>query len=319
MKEKSKSGFLTRVRRMPEFNMLVIWLLFTIILSVVEPKFMSFHNITNLLRQTSISGILAVGMTFVIISAGIDLSVGSVLAFSGMSSAMMMESGIHPAPAIALSILLGTLMGALSGFIIYKGKVPAFIATLGGMSVIRGIVMLMSDANKVPVPKSVGNFATMQLLGVPAMVYVWLVIVVIGLVIAKYTVFGRNIYAIGSNEESARLSGIKLGINYCGIYAFSAFCASVAGILMATRLGSGTPTAGTGMEMDAVAAAVVGGASLSGAVGSVFGTVLGSLIIAMIRNGGQLMGINSFILDITVGFLIVVAVLVDMLGKHKGK
>ncbi|MEG2843617.1 MAG: ABC transporter permease, partial [Ruthenibacterium sp.] len=160
------------------------------------------------------------------------------------------------------------------------------------------------------------DFAVAKILGIPAMVYVWLAIVLLGILISRYTTFGRNIYAIGSNEEAARLSGIRLGINICGIYAFCAFCASVAGLLMTTRLGSGTPTAGTGMELDAVAAVVVGGASLSGAVGSVFGTVLGTLIIAMIRNGGQLLGINSFVLDISVGALIVIAVLIDKLGKH---
>ena len=314
---KNKGSFLKKMRQMPELNMLLVWLLFTIVLTIAEPKFLSFGNISNLLRQTTIIGVLAVGMTFVIISAGIDLSVGSVLALSGMTAAMFMDKGLSAPIAIILSLVIGTVIGALIGFLIYKGQVTAFIATLGSMSIIRGIVMLMSNANKVPISKSVGDFATMRFLGIPAMVYVWIAIVIVGIVIARYTIFGRNIYAIGSNEETARLSGINLGTNFCGIYAFSGFCASVAGILMAIRLGSGTPTAGTGMELDAVAAVVVGGASLSGAVGSVFGTVLGTLIIAMIRNGGQLMGINSFILDIAVGTLIVIAVLVDKLGKKR--
>lgn len=310
-------GIIGRCRRMPEFNLILIWLLFTIVLCIVEPKFISFHNITNLLRQTTIIGVLAVGMTFVIISAGIDLSVGSVLAFSGMLVAMLMQSGMAILPAIIISLLVGTFIGAVMGVLIYKGNVPAFIATLGGMSIVRGVVMLMSNANKIPVSEEFSNFAIAKLLGIPAMVYVWLIIVALGIIIAKYTTFGRNNYAIGSNPEAARLSGIRLGFNICGIYAFCAFCASVAGLLMAARLGSGTPTAGQGMELDAVAAAVVGGASLSGAVGSVFGTVLGTLIIAMIRNGGQLLGINSFVLDISVGALIVIAVLIDKMGNNR--
>ncbi|MEF9969450.1 MAG: ABC transporter permease [Ruthenibacterium sp.] len=316
LKEKKRIGWLEKLRRLPEFNLILILLLFTVVLCIVEPKFISFHNITNLLRQTSIIGVLAVGMTFVIISSGIDLSVGAVLAFGGMLVAMLMQAGVPVPLAILISLLAGTAIGVITGLLVHKGKVPAFIATLGGMSMVRGIVMLMSNANKVAVPKPFSDFAVAKILGIPAMVYVWLAIVLLGILISRYTTFGRNIYAIGSNEEAARLSGIRLGINICGIYAFCAFCASVAGLLMTTRLGSGTPTAGTGMELDAVAAVVVGGASLSGAVGSVFGTVLGTLIIAMIRNGGQLLGINSFVLDISVGALIVIAVLIDKLGKH---
>lgn len=312
-------GLVGRFQKMSEFNLILIWLVFMIVLCVVEPKFISVHNLTNLLRQTSITGVLAVGMTFVIISAGIDLSVGSVLAFSGMLAAMLMRDGIPAFGAIVISTATSTLLGVAMGFLIYKGKIPPFIATLGGMQIIRGVVMLMSNANKILVSDTFGSFATAKILGIPAMVYVWIAIVAVGFIISKYTVFGRNIYAIGSNEESARLSGIHLGKNICGIYGFCAFCAAVAGLLMTTRLGSGTPTAGTGMEMDAVAAAVVGGASLSGACGSVFGTVLGTLIIAMIRNSGQLLGINSFVLDIAVGVLIVIAVLIDQTAKNKKK
>lgn len=318
MKNKSLTNPWKKFRRIPESNLILICIAFIVVLCIVEPKFSSFTNITNLLRSTSISGIVAVGMTFVIISAGIDLSVGSVLAFSGMMAALLISGGMPILLAMVLSLVVSTGIGAFIGFIIHKGKVPAFIATLGFMQIIRGLVMLMSNANKIAVPESFSEFATAKLLGIPAMVYVWIFIVIIGIVIAKFTIFGRNIYAIGSNTEAARLSGVKIGKNTSAIYAFSGFCAGVAGLLMTTRLGSGTPTAGIGMEMDAVAAVVVGGASLSGAVGSVFGTVIGALIIAMLRNGGQLLGINSFILDILVGALIIVAVLIDKLGgKNK--
>jgi len=144
-------------------------------------------------------------------------------------------------------------------------------------------------------------------------------VIAIGVIISRFTTFGRNMYAIGSNEEAARLSGIKIGLSVIGIYAFSALMASVAGILMAARLGSGVPTAGQGYELDAIAAVVVGGASLTGAVGSIAGTVLGTVIIATIKNGGTLLGINFFILDILIGSLIVIAVLIDQLRKHKSK
>ncbi len=178
--------------------------------------------------------------------------------------------------------------------------------------------MLMSGAQKINgLPPAIGDFAVQRYLGIPAMAYVWFITILIGWFVSRYTVFGRNIYAIGSNTEAARLSGIKIGLNLCGIYAFGAFMSSIAGILMTARLGNGVPTAGQGYELDAIAAVVVGGGSLFGAIGSIPGTVLGTIIIASIRNGGTLLGINPFILDILVGSLIVVAVLIDQLRKNK--
>ena len=278
-------------------------------------------NVTNLLRQTAIIGVLAVGMTFVIISGGIDLSVGSVLAFSSILASQMMVSWIFRyGLRYLIALVAGSLIGVVMGMIIHIGKVPAFIATLGGMTIVRGMVMLMCNAGKVTgLPVAIGDFAVQRYLGIPAMAYVWFLTVIIGWFLSRYTVFGRNTYAIGSNMEAARLSGIKIGVNICAIYAFCALMSSVAGILMTARLGNGVPTAGQGYELDAIAAVVVGGASLSGAIGSILGTVLGTIIIATIRNGGTLLGINPFILDILVGGLIVVAVLIDQLRKNTAK
>lgn len=316
----NKDNIFKRFTRLSESSLIMILLVMIVVLWGLNNKFLSFTNITNLLRQTAIIGVLAVGMTFVIISAGIDLSVGSVLAFSSILASQLMVKGIPVSMAILIAVLAGSLIGVLQGFTIYKGKVPAFIATLGGMTIVRGVVMLMCNAEKVSgLPDVIGDFAVLKYLGIPAMAYVWLVVVLVGWLISKLTVFGRNIYAIGSNEEAARLSGIKIGFNICGIYAYCACMASIAGILMTARLGNGVPTAGQGYELDAVAAVVVGGGSLSGAIGSIPGTVLGTVIIAMIRNGGTLLGINPFILDIIVGALIVVAVLIDQLRKNKNK
>lgn len=320
VKNVRKTNTLKRFFEIPESNLIIILVVLIGVMWILNDKFVSMSNITNLLRQTAIIGVMAVGMTFVIISGGIDLSVGSVLAFSSVLASQMMVAGIPIAFAIIIAIIAGSAIGALMGFTIYKGKVPAFIATLGGMTIVRGVVMLMCDAKKViGLPDAVGDFAILKFVEIPAMAYVWFLVVLIGWFVSKYTVFGRNTYAIGSNEESARLSGIKIGKNVCGIYAFCAFTASVAGILKTARLGSGVPTAGSGAELDAIAAVVVGGASLSGAVGSILGTVLGTIIIAMIRNGGRLLGINPFILNILVGVLIVVAVLIDQLRKNKSK
>lgn len=309
---------LKKINLVSEINLIVILLLLILGLYLLEPKFLSFVNVTNLLRQTAIIGVLAVGMTFVILSGGIDLSVGSVLAFSSILASQLMVTGISVWLSIIVGLVAGSVIGAFMGFIIHSGKVPAFIATLGGMTVVRGLVMLMSGAQKITgLPPAIGDFAVVRYLGIPAMAYVWFITIAIGFFVSRYTTFGRNMYAIGSNQEAARLSGIKIGLTIGGIYAFSAFMSSIAGILMTARLGNGVPTAGQGYELDAIAAAVVGGASLTGAVGSISGTVLGTIIIASIRNGGTLIGINPFILDILVGSLIVVSVLFDQLRKHK--
>ncbi|MCD4712902.1 MAG: ABC transporter permease [Clostridiales bacterium] len=319
-KANNNNNILKRFTRLAESNLIIIMVLLILALWVLDDKFLSFTNVTNLLRQTAIIGVLAVGMTFVILSSGIDLSVGSVLAFSSILASQLMVAGYPIWAAILIALLAGSAIGALMGIVIHKGKVPAFIATLGGMTIVRGLVMLMCNARKIGgLPQAVGDFAVQRYLGIPAMAYVWFIAVIVGWFVSKYTVFGRNIYAIGSNAEAARLSGIKIGINICAIYAFSALMSSVAGILMTARLGNGVPTAGQGYELDAIAAVVVGGGSLMGAVGSIPGTVLGTIIIATIRNGGTLLGINPFILDILVGSLIVVAVLFDQLRKNKSK
>ena len=315
---KSKENLFKRFTRIEEGNLIIIMIILIFVLWLLNDKFLSFNNIANLLRQTAIIGVLAVGMTFVILSAGIDLSVGSVLAFSSILASKLMVAGFPVWISIIIALLSCAIIGSIMGLIIYKGKVPAFIATLGGMTITRGMVMLISNADMVMgLPDAIGDFAVQRYFGIPAMVYVWVVTICIGWFVSKYTVFGRNIYAIGSNTEAARLSGIKIGINICGIYAFCGLMSGIAGILMTARLGNGVPTAGQGYELDAIAAVVVGGGSLSGAVGSIPGTALGTIIIASIRNGGTLLGINPFVLDISVGSLIVMAVLFDQLRKNK--
>jgi len=314
----NKTNIFKRFSRITEGNLIIIMATLIFVLWLLNDKFLSFNNITNLMRQTAIIGVLAIGMTFVILSAGIDLSVGSVLAFSSILASKLMVAGLPVWISITIALFAGAIVGAIMGIVIHKGKVPAFIATLGGMTIVRGLVMLICNARKVMgLPEVIGDFAVNRYLGIPAMAYVWFVTIIIGWFVSKYTVFGRNIYAIGSNIEAARLSGIKIGINISGIYAFSGFMSAIAGILMTARLGNGVPTAGQGYELDAIAAVVVGGGSLNGAVGSIPGTVLGTIIIASIRNGGTLIGINPFILDISVGSLIVLAVLFDQLRKNK--
>jgi ribose transport system permease protein len=297
--------------------LLIILAILFIVLALNSPVFLTASSLKTLLRQASIYGIVAIGMVFVITSAGIDLSVGSVVGLSGVLTAIFIMQGLPIPLAIIISIAAGAFIGLINGILIHDGKVPPFIATMGTMTVTRAIIMLITGAKMISgLPKSFTGIAQKTVLGIPFLFVSWIVVVIIAWFITHKTVFGRNIYALGSNKEAARLSGIDVRKTTYGVYIFSAFVCSIAGILLTTRLGNGVPTSGTGYELDAIAASVVGGASLDGGEGSVIGTVLGAMIMATLRQGGTLLGINSFIVEIIIGSLIVVAVLIDKLRKN---
>ena len=302
--------------RIAEGNLILILLALIIILSIFSPKFLSATNIKNLVRQTSIIGIVGIGMTFVIISGGIDLSVGSILGMASIVSSMLLAKGMNIGLALLISIVVCTILGVINGIVVFDGKVPPFIATLGMMTGARGIVMLVSGARMIAgLPKSFTGFAQMTILGLPSLFFVWLLVIIAAYIITSRTITGRNLFAFGSNPEAARLSGINIRYLTYFIYGISGFMCAIAGILMTSRLSNGIPTAGTGYELDAIAAAVVGGASLNGGSGTIVGTVLGALLIAIIRNGGNLLGINPFILQVAVGVLIVASVMIDQRRK----
>ena len=305
--------------RFHEINIFLVLIVLIISFALINNRFISFGNITNLLRSTSIIGVVSIGMTFVIISGGIDLSVGSVLALSSVIAARLMVAGVPIFLSITISLATGALAGLIMGIIIYEARVPPFIVTLAGLSVFRGIAMLLTGAKKiVGLPESFANFAIFRFFGIPAMAIVWLLLIAIGIIITRFTVFGRNIYAIGSNQEAARLSGINIRAAIYKVYALGGFTSAVAGILMTARLAGGSPSAGGGYELDAIAATVLGGTSLTGGIGGVFGTFFGTMIIATISNGGNIMGINPFVLEIIIGILIVLAVVFDHLQKRRG-
>ena len=299
-----------------EGSLILILIVLFVALSLASNTFFTTRNLSNLLRQTSINGIVALGMTFVIVSGGIDLSVGAVVGLSGMIAALLMSQGVDIWVSIGAALIASMLVGVVNGIVIYRGKVPPFIATLGTMTVVRGLIMLISGAAMVAgLPKAFTDFSQADLFGIPSMVIVWLIIALVAWVITRWTVFGRNVYTIGSNPEAARLSGINVGRTTIGVYALGALFAGIAGILFTSRIANGVPTAGQGYELDAIAAAVIGGASLSGAEGLVFGTIIGAIIMQLLRNGGNLLGVNPFILEIVIGGLIVVTVLLDQRNK----
>jgi ribose transport system permease protein len=298
--------------------LVLILVVFFVFLTITTDKFLSVNNLANLARQTSIVGIIAVGMTFVIISGGIDLSVGSVLALGGIIGSMIMRDG-YPIPlAILAAIGVGIVVGLVIGVIIYDLKVTPFIATLGMMYIVRALVMLITNASYIsPLPKSFIRFAADTYFYIPTLTLIWVLVVIIASLVVKYTRLGRNVFAIGCNTECARLSGINIRKNTYLVYIIVSSLASFAGVLTAGRLATGLPMAGNGYELQVIAAVVVGGGSLAGGEGTIIGTLLGALLIATIGNGGNLLGVNPHILNIIIGSLIIISVYIDGLNKKK--
>ncbi len=320
-------------QRLGGFGMpLIILVILAVILWIGTDSFMTYENIFNLARATSVYGIVAIAMTFVIITGGIDLSVGPNVGLAGMIVALLnIQNGVNIWLAMVVGIAACAVVGLFNGVMVYDGKLPPFIATLGTLTIIRGIIMLISGARNITgfgpeflnIAKTtwgitrtdVNGVATTY--GVPLMAFVWLVVILAAIFIVRRTVFGRSIFAVGSNMEAARLSGISVRKTTYGAYIFSAVLCGIGGILLTSRLASGIPTLGQGYELDAIASAVVGGASMSGGEGSVGGTVVGAILIATIRNGGVLLGLNGQIIEIVIGCLIVFAVLLDSMSKRR--
>jgi ribose/xylose/arabinose/galactoside ABC-type transport system permease subunit len=315
------STFRGHLRLSTELVLLVIIAVIFVGMTSVTDTFLSAYNIGNVFRQSAIIGIIAISSTIVIISGGIDLSVGSIAGLSAMVSAVLMSTALGHMPiwySVLVALLGGTAVGVYHGFIIYEVKLPPFIATLGSMFVVRGIVKLISGAQTIAnLPQTFTDFAQFDILGIPALVIVWLGVAVLIHVILNYTRFGRNVYVIGSSQEVARLSGIRMRLNVYGIYILAAFLCALAGALLSARLASAVPTGGQGYELTAIAAAVIGGASLSGARGSVLGTVLGTLLMGLITNAGVHLNIDPFLMQSITGALLTIAVVIDMLRQRR--
>ncbi|WP_242465086.1 ABC transporter permease [Rhodospirillum rubrum] len=294
-----------------------------------ENTFLSVNNLMLILHQISVNGVLAVGMTFVVISAGIDLSVGSVLAFSGMMAASMATrsvgvtpwSGTYPVifPIIA-ALGVGALCGGLSGWIIARFRIQAFIATLGMLLAARGFTMSVTGGNPISgLSPDFRWFGTGKLFEViPVPVVILALVFLLAWVILNKTVFGRYVYAVGGNEKSARTSGINTGAILIWVYVVAGFLAGVAGVILTAKTGSAQTSAGSSYELDAIAAVVIGGASLAGGVGRLTGTFFGALIIGVMNNGLDILGVQSFYQLIIKGGLIVVAVILDPSRKQAG-
>lgn len=294
------------------FRVLIIFLVLLIIASLVSDAFFTVNNMMNVLRQVSIVGIIAVGMTIVILTAGIDLSVGSVLAFTGAVAAGVITSGLPFPIAIILCLLAGFILGTFNGLIVAKGKVPAFIATLAMMVIARGLTLVFTQGSPIVISDAGYRFiGSGHILGVPFPVILMLTIFAVMYWVLKHTTFGRNIFAVGGNEEAARLAGINVDRIKISVYALTGVFASVSALIYTSRLMSAQPNAGTMMELDAIAAVIIGGTRLTGGKGGVIGTLIGALIMGVLDNILNLANVSPFYQDIAKGLVILIAVLID--------
>ncbi|MFC4627420.1 ABC transporter permease [Promicromonospora alba] len=294
---------------------LVGLLVLCLALYIATPAFLTGPNLVNIGIQASTIAVLAFGMTFVIVAGGIDLSVGSVAALSAMASAWIFTSaGLPGWMSIVAGLATGALAGAVSGLGVAFGRLPSFIATLAMLSVARGLTLVLSDGRPIATSDEV-SFLGSRLGGVPVPILVLLVTGVIASFVLNRTVVGREMYAVGGNVEAARLSGIRVRKVLVTVFALAGVYAALAGMLLAGRLNSAQPQAASGYELDAIAAVVIGGASLAGGVGKVSGTLIGALVLAVIRNGLNLLNVSSFWQQVVIGLVIAIAVGIDVLRR----
>ncbi|HDY7467285.1 TPA: ribose ABC transporter permease [Vibrio vulnificus] len=303
-----------------EQKSLIALLFLIVVVSFLNPNFFTVDNILNILRQTSVNAIIAVGMTLVILTAGIDLSVGSVLALCGAFAASLVAMEVPVLIAVPTALLAGATLGAISGVIIAKGKVQAFIATLVTMTLLRGVTMVYTDGRPISTgftdtADAFAWFGTGYALGIPVPVWLMVVVFAAAWYLLNHTRFGRYVYALGGNESATRLSGINVDKVKIGVYAICGLLAALAGIIVTSRLSSAQPTAGMGYELDAIAAVVLGGTSLMGGKGRIMGTLIGALIIGFLNNALNLLDVSSYYQMIAKAAVILLAVMVDNKNK----
>lgn len=299
-----------------EQKSLIALLVLIAIVSSLSPNFFTVNNLFNILQQTSVNAIMAVGMTLVILTSGIDLSVGSLLALTGAVAASMVGADVNAFVAVAGALALGAVIGACTGVIVAKGKVQAFIATLVMMLLLRGVTRVYTDGSPVNTGFSdnadlFGWFGIGRPLGIPTPVWLMIIVFAAAWYLLHHTRLGRYIYALGGNEAATRLSGINVDRIKIIVYALCGLLAALASVIEVARLSSAQPMAGNGYELDAIAAVVLGGTSLAGGKGRIIGTLIGALILGFLNNGLNLLGISSNYQMIVKAVVILLAVLVD--------
>ncbi len=316
----SASGANRALRFLSEYGIAIALLLELAVFAQLSPYFFTAENLLNVSLQISITAIIAVGMTFVILTSGIDLSVGALVAFCGIVATLVLKAGMPFGAALLLASLAGIGVGACSGliagFCVTKLNITPFIVTMSLMTIWRGASFLVTDGRPIwELPASFGVLGSGRLAGVPIPSLIMIAIYVIAYIVLTKTAFGRSVYAAGGNKEAARLSGILTDRVIIKTYVLSGALAAVSGILLASRMNSGQPNAGLMYELDVIAAVVVGGTSLFGGRGSIIGTFLGAMLIGILRNGLNLMNVSSYLQMIVLGLVILLAVMLDQLKK----
>lgn len=302
-----------------KYKSLVVLIILVAVLSIAMPRFLTVSNILNVLTQISINAIIAIGMCIVILSGsgGIDLSVGSVVAITGAVAASLYKSGINLPVCILCALGVGALIGFTNGILTAKQKIQPFIATLCTQIIFRGITYVYTDGKPISgLDDSFTAIGNNRVLGIPIPVLITLIIFLIALYVLNETVLGRHIYANGGNEECTRFSGVNTDRLKILVYIISGLTAAISGIIVTARIGSASPNAGLGYETDAIAAVVLGGTRMSGGEGTMFGTIIGAVIIGVINNGLNLMNVNPFYQSIVKGVIILLAVFLDKKNKE---
>jgi ribose/xylose/arabinose/galactoside ABC-type transport system permease subunit len=287
---------------------------------VCAPVFASQVNILNLIRQVSVIGIVALGEMLVILTGGIDLGVGSIVGFSGVVAARLQHDDAGLIPSLVLPLLVGGVTGLGVGLLVTRGHIPSFVATLGVLAGLQGATLVFTNAQPITGLQDGFRFiGTGYVAAIPLPIIIYAAVIAAGVILLGRTIFGRGIYAIGGNENAARLSGIRVDLIKVAVFVISGLCASLGALILTARLNSGQPQSGTGYELDAIAAVVIGGTSLAGGRGTVFGTVAGALLIGVLSNGLVLMNVSPYYQPIIKGSIIIGAVLLDQLSRRRSR
>ncbi len=303
------------MKYMSELTTVIALIILMVVITIINSNFLTANNLLNLLLQVTSNALIAFGMTFVILTGGIDLSVGSILALSSALTAGLLGSGMPVTLAILISLILGCILGMMNGLLISYGKLAPFIVTLATMTIFRGATLVYTNGN--PITKGLSDTFLFQFLGqgyivgIPFPVIIMFIVFIVLYVLLHKTAFGKSVYAIGGNEKAAYISGVKLNKVKIIIYSISGIMASISGLIITSRLSSAQPTAGASYEMDAIAAVVLGGTSLSGGKGRILGTLIGALIIGVLNNGLNIIGVSAFWQQVVKGVVILIAVLID--------
>lgn len=302
-------------------KMLFVLIGLILLLSIfVGDTFLTSRNIMNVLRQIAVNAVLATGATFVIISGGMDLSVGSILAVGGICMGIAIKSEVPVIPAIIIGLLAGSILGLINGLVIAITKIPPFVATLSMMTIGRGLSYILCDGKPITnIPTQYLFLGQGAILGIPAQVWLFAVVALIAGAILKYTNYGRELYFLGGNEEASRFSGVNTRKIKIVTYCINGMLAGLAGVLLTLRTSSAMPEAGEGYEMNAIAAVVIGGCSLAGGKGTMIGTIIGALILGIVNNGMNLLGVTQYMQLVVKGLIIMAAVIIDVASTSRFK